>query len=247
MKRVPLVLSTTFCVLSALCILCGSESPAFAQQKESVTALLGSDDTLRIINVGVQENCASRFAIRVAVTGDVITVTERDTVAEKMRCICTYTLRAQIAGLAPGNYIVEVYREYLTQYGYGSDTTVFIGSVPVVWPHPAGSQITSSAWQSACMNAGIGDPAAAAVSLHAYPNPARGRSMLFYEVRGPGTVRFVFTDMLGREVEQMTREHLQAESAILACPPALFERGGTYNCVMRAGGIVRCTQITVLR
>jgi uncharacterized membrane protein len=139
--RITPAVLVLFCVTAAL-------SPA--QKKETVTAIAGPDDTLRVYNDNVNENCASRFAIRVDVAGGVIRVTERDTVKDKMRCMCTYALRAQVAGLAPGSYRVEVYREYLAQYGYAADTTMFIGAADVEWTQPAGSPIATTFWQGPC-------------------------------------------------------------------------------------------------
>jgi len=61
-------------------------------------------DTVKIWNVGVTANCASRFMFDIRRSPDTLTIFEVDTIGPLVRCICTFDLCASLTGLHPGTY-----------------------------------------------------------------------------------------------------------------------------------------------
>ena len=121
----------------------------------STTALAGPDsvyavvrgDTVTIWNTDVEYYCGGQFQFDVNVVNHTIDILEDDTSLTHARCVCEYDLSASLRGLSGGNYDVQVYRHYYTEFPF--DTMFVVGGTSFVVGTSAGP-LTQEFFQSPC-------------------------------------------------------------------------------------------------
>jgi hypothetical protein len=96
--------------------------------KETIKAEVEKEN-VKIYNSDLSSQCCSEFSVEVQIKDKLITITERDTLLVKCRCMCNFDLETGISQLRPGVYTASIYREELKKYNYSYDTTYFIGDV----------------------------------------------------------------------------------------------------------------------
>ena len=159
-------------------------------------------DTAVVWDRAREVNCATRFAFDVKLDGGTFTITQRDTVAQKANCLCEFGLTTTLGALAPGHYIVNVYRESLVKFGYSADTTVLLGSVAFGINAPPSGPLSVSGWQSPC-NALSWIPYPEdlpVVSFMLYPVPARSSAVMTFDTSWVGHVTVSLCDERGRRM-----------------------------------------------
>ncbi|MBL0175945.1 MAG: hypothetical protein IPP94_11895 [Ignavibacteria bacterium] len=159
-------------------------------------------DTAVVWDRAREVNCAARFAFDVKLDGGTFTITQRDTVAQKANCLCEFGLRTTIGALVPGHYIVNVYREFLVQFGYPADTTVFIGSVSFGINAPPSGPPSVTGWQSPC-DALSWIPELEFprdVGFKLFPVPVRNSAVMTFDTSWVGHVTVSICDERGRRM-----------------------------------------------
>lgn len=226
--------SRTFARACALCIvLCAAPaSQPLEAQSERVRAWTYAD-TVAIANNGATENCASRFAIELTLSGDVLTMLERDTVGPFANCICDYNFSATMAGLPAGVYRCDVKREYLKRYGYAVDTTVLIGSADFSISAPGTQPAVVETMQSQCNPDGVEPPAAVpGLSAIVAPHPVAGSARLLINAQPGDALTVVITDLAGRRIDALSFTADDAGEARVPLAPDRFPASGVYLCTI---------------
>ncbi len=108
-----------------------------------------SVDTVKIWNIGVEENCAALFKMECALNNTNIIITEIDTSEHVANCICNFNLCASLTGLKPNHYNVDVYRSHPKISG---DTSFYIGSIEFDLGLNLSSTVKVKSYQSECLN-----------------------------------------------------------------------------------------------
>ncbi|MBL0175944.1 MAG: hypothetical protein IPP94_11890 [Ignavibacteria bacterium] len=201
-----------------------------AQQNDKLSVWT-SGDTAIVTDVAGYENCAARFAFEVTSNGNTFRITQRDTVKEKMRCMCRFELTTMLVGYAPGTYTAEVYREYLAKFGYGSDTVVYIGSVTfdlATHTRPM-TGITNS--QTDCITTRYIDPVDR-FGFTIYPVPVRGAAYMDFDERWIGRVTVTVYDECGQRVQTAFDGRYDGGRKWLALTDAAFPASGLYHVVV---------------
>ncbi len=227
---------------------------AFAQ-KETVTVKLFGDTAI-ISNIGVWENCAARFAIDIKVDGNKITMTERDTISEKVRCMCTFDVSASVVNLPSGFYTVEVYREYLKKYGYSQDATVFIGSTTFNISQIGSIARLAAILQGDCYNATDIDHANDFfdnnLPLTSYPNPIflshqnNFATISYYLTRNKHVLVKIF-NALGQELVTLVNEKKDIGRHELRVDVFKIQKSGVYYCTILTENKLQTIKLVVMK
>jgi hypothetical protein len=227
-------------------------SPVAHAQRDSVFVTM-SGDTVKVWNTDIPANCATRFEVGTVLSeNNTFTITERDTVARKARCICTFDLFVVLPGITrPGNYSVGVYRQQLKQFGYPVDTTVFVGAAQFTIVSQAAAQISGRFYQSNCHN--TPDAVETGVQLpsriwlyQSYPNPFNPSTSIKYELPKASHVTLVVFDVLGREVSVLVNEMRGAGVHEVKCDGTGLS-GGVYIYQLQAAGSVHSRKMLVIK
>ena len=179
-------------------------------QQDSVFVVLSGDSTT-IWNVNVIENCASRFMCSVFISdSNGVMLTETDTIGPIANCICTYDLSTVLLGLGAGYYTVDVYRRYLSKYGYPKDTTIRIGSTSFDIISSQGSVSSQQFYQSACrhdmaVQDGAPTPLEFLLSQN-YPNPANPGTTISFSLPRSSFVTIKIYNILGQLISTLVNE-----------------------------------------
>ena len=179
-------------------------------QQDSVFVVLSGDSTT-IWNVNVIENCASRFKCSVFISdSNGVMLTETDTIGPIANCICTYDLSTVLLGLGAGYYTVDVYRRYLSKYGYPKDTTIRIGSTSFDIISSQGSVSSQQFYQSACRHdMAVQDVAPTPLEFllsQNFPNPANPGTTISFSLQRSSFVTLKIYNVLGQVVSTLIRE-----------------------------------------
>ncbi|MDH7515883.1 MAG: T9SS type A sorting domain-containing protein [Bacteroidota bacterium] len=210
--------------------------PAFAQVPEPVTIDIRGDSVL-IRNTAVNENCAARFAVDIVWKDATVTITERDTVREKMRCICSFDIDVVLTGIPAGIYTAVLEREYLVKYGYPSDMTRRIGTFTFE-VKAGGAWAAFSSRQSDCHGvASVELPMNPfPPRLSVIPNPlAAPRGMIRLELADAVEGELSIVDLLGRSIVVLKSGAFIAGSQDFEFDASVFPVNGLYIAVLRAG------------
>lgn len=206
-------------------------------QTDQLSVVVGPD-TVRFMDGGAWENCAARFRIGIMVNGPDVTLTETDTVGPKMRCMCTFDLRAAMTGLAAGTYTATWYRDYRKAFGYGSDALVRIGSVPFEIAGGGGSPALADAEQSPCYNpTEVAElpRGETALEFSAYPNPidaSRQDLILRFDYPAPGPIRIELFNLLGKRMFLLERDYVPSGKQEYRILGSFLPRTGIYFLVV---------------
>jgi hypothetical protein len=210
-----------------------------------------SGDTVVVWNTGVHANCAARFAVDVTSETNTFVVTERDTVAQKVYCNCTFDLYVVLPGTShAGTYYVHLYRQYLKRYGYPADTTVFIGSTDFTM-NSAWTVFVTIMYQSPCHDIVNVAEAPARGSdrfwlSQCYPNPFNLSTKIIYELPKSSTIRLSVYDILGREVSVLVHERKNAGSYEVNFDASGLS-SGLYFCRIQEGEFVAARKMLLLK
>jgi hypothetical protein len=209
-----------------------------AQTTEYLQAI-PSADSVTVVNANIVENCAARFAVDVRVNGTDIAIIERDTVKEKARCMCQFTLTAVVRGLSAGTYTVQVMREYLQKFGYPSDSTVSIGFLTWTIVNAVAQPVSYSKRQSDCQNStDVPSLPATPMQLTVSPNPFRERTSLMFELESAVPIMIDVHDASGRFVFARSLGLGQPGTNRWTFPADAFPTAGWYYFRVTAGGRV---------
>jgi hypothetical protein len=214
------------CITVASLTILASSLPA--QSKERLNAIVTADSVM-LTDMGVHENCASRFAIRVVLDGTTLRIIQRDTIRDKARCMCEYTLTTVVRGLAPGQYEAEFEREYLAAFGYPADTTQQIGTIAFVVTNGVAGPLLATGRQGECILYGT-NPPVNPFGVSVYPNPfTRFATIVIDHVWGAEVSIDIF-DQLGERVMGMGRKESGGEGMRVLIHQGMFPSAGTYYC-----------------
>lgn len=189
-----------FLILIAMIILSGS-----VQAQDSVFVTI-NNDTVNIWNTGAYENCGFTVVFETIINNDTITIIEKDTLGVMVYCMCTFDFCAALTGLNPGNYYVEVYRQY---YVYEPDTIYYVGSTDFTYNGPS-SIFSELYYQSECYNIqSITDQDVIPdnyLTIRNYPNPFNTNTTIRYSLPFPSFVSLKVYDILGKEITTLIND-----------------------------------------
>lgn len=165
-------------------------------------------DTVTIWNTkAAPENCLGRYKFTIRTSNDTVSIVETDTAGVIGTCTdCLFNLSVSIAGLQSGNHRAMVYRQFLKQYGYPLDTTVFINSVSFDAPAPISNSLSYFSYQSECIKDAIQEnphpPVGYSLFVN-YPNPFNPQTVITYSIPDLQRVTLKIYDPLGREIKSL--------------------------------------------
>jgi len=209
-------------------------------------------DTVQIWNTDVSANCASRFSVKTEIIGNVIVVTECDTIGPLADCHCIYDLHSSLTGLPAGNYSVAVYRQELKKYFYSHDTTIFIDSLTFTLSSSSTLLKGIQSSQSACRTATSIDKEEANpetfLFLSNYPNPFNPSTVISWQLSVGSDVTLKIYDILGNEVATLVNEEQQAGTHNYELEMRNYElSGGVYYYTLKAGNFVQTRGMIYLK
>lgn len=201
-----------------------------AQQFDTISVWT-RNDTVIVTDYAGMENCAARFAFEVTASSDTFRIVQRDTVKEKVRCNCRFELVTTLTGYSPGHYTASVYREYLAKFGYGSDTTVYIGSVDFDLATTTKPVTRIANRQSDCIMSEV--PRVPNFELALYPLPLRSASVLSLDERWQGRVKATIYDERGRRLFVAFDREIGDHPRVVI-DVSMFPASGMYHLVIES-------------
>jgi hypothetical protein len=206
-------------------------------------------DTVLIRNTAIAENCAARFDFTVDVDDFSIVLTERDTVREKMRCICDFDLEIALAELPTGVYTALIRREYLAKFNYPADSMREIGYL-IFNVVGTGAGVSFFAEQGDCHGlTGVdGPPLPRLSSISVSPNPVRGPdvAILLDAVESTNGDLSLF-DAAGKRVALVYSGYIAQGRRNFIFDTGLLPSAGTYHVVLTTGKSISAGMFTFLR
>ncbi len=234
-----------FTVCLALFLIAASAS---AQDPEPLSWEIRGD-TVLIRNTAMAENCAARFDFTVDVDGFSIVLTERDTVREKMRCICDFDLEISLAALPPGVYTAFVRREYLAKYNYPADSMREIGYLTFNVAG-AGAGVSFLARQGDCHGiTGLDSPPfARRHTVSVSPNPLRSASALIaVDADATANCELAVFDAVGRRVALVYSGIIAQGGSKFTFDTGILPSAGTYHIVLKAPDHISAAMFAIIR
>jgi hypothetical protein len=234
-------------LVSGLFLIAALTSAALAQQELVRVEVRG--DTVTIFDDNAFVNCSALFMIDVKMDKSTITMTERDTVRDKARCICHFDLQASLFDLAPGHYDVIVQREELVRYNYPVDTIILVGTASIDIAGGHGMTAVFGFVQSPCHSiTSIVRPEAVDETVEmftAYPVPSVSAPFIEIVLRRSATVKVQVFDELGRLRCTPADRYFTEGVHILNADPQMPTAPGVYFCVLTTGNNARMIPIVI--
>ncbi len=195
--------------------------------------------------------CSATFRTSLSVSADSIVIVQTDTAGQLALCECLFDLRASIRGISQGTYGIAIYREYLKKYGYSTDTRLLVKSLQVSYQYPSSSNLSWSAFQSACRASSVSDAGGGSpgqfILLQNYPNPFNPGTTLRFQTPGAEYVVIKLYDLLGREVQTLWAQQTPAGQHELRFELHPGLSSGTYLCRMDAGSTSQTIKVVLVR
>jgi len=216
-------------------------------------------DTVQIWNTDVSSNCASKYLLQAAITGNAIVITECDTVGPIAHCNCIFDLHTSLTGLTAGHYTVAVYRQLQKKYFYSLDTTIFIDSLEFTLGSSSPLSRVISSIQSACHAAVVSikqeeSHPKSLLLLSNYPNPFNPSTIISYQLATNSFVTLKVFDILGNEIATLVNEEQQAGNYSVKFDATNNNQlsintlpSGIYFYQLRAGDFIQTRKMLVLK
>jgi hypothetical protein len=206
------------------------------------------DDTVKIWNSMIDENCAFSVEFIVEFSGDTITIIEHDTTTEKTTCHCLFDLCVSISGIDSGNYIVNVYRKHSGEY-WPPDSLDFIGTTKFTYPQPSISGLRLQYYQSGCYytdlissNLTIPDKY---YTLDSFPNPFNDRTKIEMHIPIRSIVTLKLYEITGRSLDIILSRQFSPGKHIYNLDSSNLS-SGMYFITLETENIVRASKKIML-
>ncbi|MBN8704335.1 MAG: T9SS type A sorting domain-containing protein [Bacteroidetes bacterium] len=177
---------------------------AYAQLQVTFSA-----DTTQIWEKNVGQSCAAMFTSLVETRNDTVFVTEVDTALFHATCWCYYTLRTDIVGLLPGEYIASVSRK-----NNKHELPEFIGTIPFTVTYGSVQNLSVKGTQSRCYSSPqsvhYGALPSSPYLLSNYPNPFNPVTLISYTVPVSGNLKIEVYDVQGIKVATVVDRFVSA-------------------------------------
>lgn len=173
-----------------------------------------SNDSITIWNTNVWEHCALSIEYLVDISNDTITIIEHDTMPDWTTCVCFRDLSVTLTGLEPGDYYVQIYRQYSAVF-IDNDSLYYIGSISFNYNPIFQMDFSESYYQSRCLKEGsIEDNSSIIVDnfrlINIYPNPFNSATNIKYYISDRiSDIEIIIYDIQGREIEKIDKKSVE--------------------------------------
>jgi hypothetical protein len=174
-----------------------------------------SGDTTKIWDRNILWYCEAKFTMIVTRVGDSITVVERDTMPP-VRCMCYFTVCANIIGLPSGNYTAHVKRHWIFSLPEWSvDSTMSIGTITFSVNTGSAGDLLVKSYQSGCSQIPVKfdqktERPNSFYLLTNYPNPFNPLTIIHYAIPKSTELRIAVYDIHGSLVKILLDKYSMA-------------------------------------
>lgn len=209
------------------------------------------NDTIKVWDKHIYENCCVAFMHEITVVNDSITIIEKDTSTNYCRCMCYFNLCVTIIGINQGSYRIFVYREYkISDHGHTPDSLYFIDSTSFTYDGN-GSGFAATSYQSQCYDpVSVDDNAPEVIKrfelFDCYPNPFNPTTVIHYSLPINSWVTLRVYNVLGQDIATLVDE-FQAPGFKSVSWDASGMTSGVYYYKMAAGAFTDVKKLLYLR